>query len=380
MKKVVFLFEGNNNLKFIIKYFEKFYISNQKVYNFENASLIAGIRKDFDYDIINNQVKFYYNDVTIHLFNKIDEFNHSEFDKVFIFRTYHRGNEYKYNNDDKYEIILLNLGERTNLFDELDNELNNKKLISGSNISGNNIFYDYKLNLLYFYYYYGFDYLRYKFRKIQKQNLLGMYWFPAYKFERDNQVEKIQKLSNFNIDFYSEVNDIGIYELIRIFDRDNWDKNHISSWTDYETSVVGYVFETLHHSVEYESIHRLEYIGEKTLKPLIFSFLKMPFILDCNPYSFIDLSKDGYWFLNSEFFTYNENDDYKTLINNFSSSIDETIKYLSELNSKYEGDLEKISKYLYEKHSEKIDNNFVKIQKQMNTPTKGEELLNFILK
>ena len=83
-------------------------------------------------------------------------------------------------------------------------------------------------------------------------------------------------------------------------DRDNWDRNHISSWTDYETSVVGFVFETLNHGLEFNCTHRLEYLGEKTLKPLLFSFLKMPFILDCNPYSFIELDKDGFWFLNSE--------------------------------------------------------------------------------
>ena len=122
----------------------------------------------------------------------------------------------------------------------------------------------------------------------------------------------------------------------------------------------------------------MEYISEKTLKPLLFSFLKMPFILDCNPYSFIDLTKDGYWFINSEFFSYEESDNYEIIIEKFSNALDETILYLEDLYKSH--NLDDISNILYEKYKDKIDTNFKKITEDVNNPKNGDLLLDFILK
>lgn len=376
MKKVAFLFDGND-LKFIVNYFEKYHIDTKKVDMINNPSLIAGAKDDIDSDILNNETKYEYKNTIIQLFNNKSDIDLDTFDKIYKFETYHRGTKYTNSNNDSFERILINLGERTSESYELKNEINGHKLISGSKIKGNNIFYDFKLNLIYFYYYYGFNYLRYKYRRVNKDNMLGMYWFPKYKVERDNQVKSIQSFTTFDIDFYSKADKMNVYEKIRTIDRDNWDKNHISSWTDYETSVVGYVFETLHHSIEYESIHRLEYISEKTLKPLLFSFLKMPFILDCNPYSFIDLTKDGYWFLNSEFFTYEESDNYEIIIEKFSNALDKTIVYLEDLYKSYS--LDEVSDIIYEKYKRKIDTNFKKIIEDVNNPKNGDLFIDFIL-
>lgn len=377
MKKVAFLFDGND-LKFIVNYFEKYHVGSKKVDMTDNPSLIAGAKDDIDYDILNNQIKYQYKDTTIQLFNNHPDIDLTSFDKIYKFETYHRGEKYTNNNNNSFERVLLNLGERTSELHDLENEINGHKLISGSNVKGNNIFYDFKLNLIYFYYYYGFNYLRYKYRRVNKDNMLGLYWFPKFKSERDNQVKSIQELSTFAIDFYSQTDTMNVYEKIRTVDRDNWDKNHISSWTDYETSVVGYVFETLHHTVEFESKHRLEYIGEKSLKALLFSFLKMPFILDCNPYSFIDLVKDGYWFLNSEFFEYNESDSTTLIINKFSKSINSSIQYIENLSK--ENSLDEVSDLLYKKYQQKIDNNFKKIIQDVKAPKNGDLFIDFILK
>lgn len=380
MKKVAFLFPSNN-LKFLITYFHEYEItSERKVINEENTNLTAGIRGKFNKNAFDNSVKYLYDGIQIDIITNSEHLQNSKYDKVFEFIDYHRLNIYENKNTQNYERVLVNIGERTSVEDELYLELNGNKLISGSNCKYLNSFYDYKLNLLYFYYYFGFNYLRYKYRKVEKQNMLGMYWFPFYKSERDEQVDKIKTLSSFPIDFYSDIKELNTFECMRIMDRDSWERNHISSWTDYETSVVGYVFETLHHTIEYNSHQRIEYLGEKSLKPLLFSFLKMPFVLDCNPYSFIDLTKDGFWFLNSEFFNYNEDDDVVTLTNNFSKSLDESIKFLESIYNNNLGNLEKISTNLYNQYKTKIDNNFSKIIEDVNYPKNGKSLLNFILK
>lgn len=380
MKKVAFLFEGSA-LKFIINYFQMFEIpSNKKIIKEGETDLIAGIRTKFNERAFQGNVQYLCDNTEIHLLQNYQEIKKDDYDKIYEFVSYQRDINYQNLNTEKYEKIFINIGERTTTKDKIDSELNGNKLISGANCDYVNSFYDYKLNLLYFYYYYGFNYLRYKYRKVEKQNMLGTYWFPNYKKERDEQVKKIKKQISFPIDFYSETNDLNTYECIRIMERDNWDRNHISSWTDYETSVVGYVFETLHHTVEYNSYNRLEYLGEKTLKPLLFSFLKMPFILDCNPYSFISLMKDGYWFLNSEFFDFSDNDSVEVLTKKFSESLKKSISLLEKMYIDNSGNLEKISDILYNEYKNKIDNNFLKINEDINYPKNGEELLKFILK
>lgn len=380
MKKVAFVFNGHP-LKFLITYFHQFEKDdNRKIYKEEDIHLVAGIRGNFKESAYTNSVKYIFNDTEIDIISHPHELKKENYDKVYEFLTYQRDYNYENKNSENYERIFVNIGERAGFKVNLPKELNGNKFISGANCSYSNSFYDYKLNLIYFYYYYGFNYLRYRYRKVKKQNMMGLYWFPFYKGDRDSQVYKMQELSSFPIDFYSEGNDLNTYECIRIMDRDNWDRNHISSWTDYETSVVGFVFETLNHGLEFNCTHRLEYLGEKTLKPLLFSFLKMPFILDCNPYSFIDLSKDGYWFLNSEFFKYTENDSVPELIQNFSKSLDDSILFLDSLYRDNSGNLEVISNILYNTYKQKIDNNFSKIIEDVNYPKNGESLLNFILK
>lgn len=380
MKKVAFLFPSNN-LKFLITYFHQYEItSERKVINEENTNLTAGLRGKFNKNAFNNSVKYLYNDIQIDIITNSQQLENSKYDKIFEFIDYHRLHTYENKNTKNYERVFVNIGERTSVDDELYLELNGNKLITGSNCKYSNSFYDYKLNLVYFYYYIGYNYLRFKYRKVEKQSMLGVYWSPFYKHERDDQMNVIKTLKRFPIDFYSETTDLNTFECLRIMDRDAWEKNHVASWTDYETSVVGYIFETLHHSIEFNSQHRIEYISEKSLKPLLFSFLRMPFILDCNPYSFIDLTKDGFWFLNSEFFQFNENDDIATITNNFSKSIENTIEFLNSIYEENLGNLEIISNTLYNQYKTKIDNNFSKIIEDVNYPKNGESLLNFILK
>jgi len=379
MKKIAFLIENHNDLRFIITYFEKYKIKSDFKQLDENH-LIAGVVGEVPIDVHEGCLKYKFNDIEIDVFSSSLKIENSNYDKIYEFFPYWRGKVYENENKENYEKIFLNIGERTSTVDEVETELNGNKLISGANCQLDNVFYDFKLNLIYFYYFFGFNYLRFKYRDVNKDNLLGMYWMGGYKKERDAQVDKIKKLINFDIDFYSDKNELSTYEWLSILTFDSWHRNHIASWTDYETSVVGYVFETLHHTTKYESENRLEYIGEKTLKSLLFSFLKMPFILDCNPFSFIDLSKDGYWFLNSEFFKYDESDDVDTIIEKFSKSIDDSVSYLAELNAIHLGDIKKVQNSLYTEHKNKIDNNFNKILKDVYNPEIGESLLNFILR
>lgn len=385
MVNILFVFTKDTHLS-IISFFED-YKENVEFIEIDNSSLIPGIKKNVPSDIYDSKIFYKYKNYNIHvILNNIESVSEflETYDKIYIFKNYVRHESYSSANKfDKVNYIYLNLDERVSSIEEgFLNKINNNKIISGGNIPSlyKNYFRDYKINFKYFFYDLGYNYLNLNYTELKKDNLLGFYNKKEYKITRDNFVSKMEKMCKFNIKNYSNEKYSTLDWALHLWRTPQWHKVHTSSFTDYQTSVVGFVFETLDLESDYESINRIEYISEKSLKPLLFSFLKIPFILNCNPYSFIELNEDGFWFFNSEFFNYNESDDFYTLKNKLKKSIFDSLDYLNELNLKYSGNLDEIHLYFKNKYGDKMDKNFKKTIEYINTSNGGDKLLDFILK
>lgn len=391
MKTILFLFDNFNTL-FILKFLEKYLIKSDLV-EFKNENLIAGVPKKIPNDLKNGLIKFEYNNHIIstptNIFyenhNDIDELYFSEYDEVYFFKTFNREASYENHNRPGFKMIYINYGERVH-HDEntFIKNLNNNKVVSCSNFKNkdliSNYFYEYKLNFLQQYFEMGYDFVRFRNGlKVDKTFLLGLYYTEGYKGLRDNTNKEILNLSNFKIDYFSSSKENDFYKTFLIFSqRDYWYKNHTSTFTDYLTSVCGYVFETLNYNQDFETKLRLEYLSEKTLKALLFSIHNIPFILDCNPYSFVSLNSDGYWFLNSEFFNGTENDSHDVITEKMKVSIIKSIEFLNKLYEDYDGNFNDIHQYFIDNFGNKMQKNFELIDKYLTNPD-NDKLLNFIL-
>ena len=159
-----------------------------------------------------------------------------------------------------------------------------------------------------------------------------------------------------------------------------WAKNDVVSYLDYITSVCGFVFETSNYS-EFNwpcgSINR-HYITEKTLKAIMYSKLNIPFIIDMNPYIFVELNKLGFWFLNTEFFNFEQINSDEDISQNMKSSIFKSTEFILELYNKTKC-LQQTHSKLTELFSEKMQNNFYNFKNYLKNPKNNEKLLNFIL-
>lgn len=386
--KIVFLFDSPNDF-FVINYFEKYKIQKNMV-KIGSKYLSAGLPKKVTEDFLNGVLEYKVGENNIFIYVNtslircspinLEEFK--DFDKIIRFTGYTRNSVHQKASIPKIETILINYGERLNE-DKIEflNQINSNKVLSCGNCPFDlqNVFFDYKLSFIHIFFSMGYEYLNFTERITRKDNLMGLYLIKGYKRTRDETFSEILEIANFEIKNYSEQNIFSTYKLFEIFlIRDSWFKNHVASFTDYQTSVCGYIFETLSWISDFESEKRLEYLTEKTLKGLLFSKFNIPFILDCNPYSFIDLLKDGYWFLNSEFFDYNENESFQELTVKMKKSLLDSIKYLNEINHKFNGDLDLISKYFTDLYGNKMQNNFKMIYEYINYPDNAEAV-NFIL-
>lgn len=349
--------------------------------------------------------KFNYNGVEIDY--KIVDFRHGDtesyenfakeqkqregYDKVFVFiRKMFENNfnwdEWGFKDKSILEVIYLNLIETFHDTDEnIKQFLKNYKIISSSqfNYPDKNFYYDSILNLFYFYYSFGFDFLPFKTLDVKKTNLLGTYLRKNYKPLRDTLYSEIEQLfpQKELIKIYDvEPRPNFITNLKLLNSASKWDHNHITSYLDYITSVCAIVFETSNYS-EFKwpcnSINR-HYITEKTLKAILYSKMNIPFIMDMNPYNFIELNKMGFWFLNTEFFDFNNISSEEDLAQNMKNSIFKSIEFV--LNTYNETNcLQQTHNKLSKLFSEKMQNNFNTFMKYLTNPLNSSKLLDFIL-
>ena len=349
--------------------------------------------------------KFSYNGIEIDY--KIVDFRHGDtesyetfakeqkqnegYDKVFVFirkmfENNFNWNEWDFKDKSILEVIYLNLIETFHDTDKnMKQFLKNYKIISSSqfNYPDKNFYYDPILNLLYFYYNFGLDFLPFKTLDVKKTNLLGTYLRKNYKPLRDTLYSEIERL--FPQKELIEIYDVEprpnfITNLKLLNNPLKWDHNHITSYLDYITSVCAIVFETSNHS-EFnwpcDSINR-QYITEKTLKAILYSKMNIPFIMDMNPYDFIELNKRGFWFLNTEFFDFDNISSEEVLAQNMKNSIFKSVEYVLNI-YEHNQNLQQTHYELTKLFSEKMQNNFNIFMKYLTNPLNSSKLLDFIL-
>ena len=284
----------------------------------------------------------------------------------------------------KFKTIFLNINEAFHATDDsILKFLTDNKIISAGAFAHThpNLYYEPFLNPMYFYYFYGFDQLSYTPIENTKTNLIGLYHRKNYKVWRDDLLSTIKTIADNDVCVYNEteLKPQFFTELMRIHISSAWEKNHWTTYTDYISSVCGFVFETLNYNAfggPSKSTHR-NYITEKTLKAILFSKLNIPFIMDMNPYDFLELHKLGFWFMNSLFFDFDKVNSNEELAENMYNSIIKSVEYVSELAGDW--GLDDTHKYLVESYGDKMQNNFDQFMKYLEKPKNNDKLIEFIL-
>lgn len=183
--------------------------------------------------------------------------------------------------------------------------------ISSSTISFNhdNFISDYALNMYHFYNLYGYSFLNF-YTNFEKNNLVGVYYQPRHASgalikDRTTIYEKVKSVLNEDLHIYHQSNGLinknyhnELFTGVNYFSM--WDKNFVTSYTDYNTSVCSMIFET-HTTLNGEHYIR-DHITEKTLKFLLFSGqCNIFFIWIGSPTQYKFLKENNLWALNFEF-------------------------------------------------------------------------------
>lgn len=321
--------------------------------------------------------------------NFLKEKNLIGFDKIFIFEEWLAFQKIK--NFSNVEIITFKVDENWHESDSVINDLLlERKIISSASIgfSNNNFYFDPLINLFFFYYKFEFDYVSYKDIENNKKNLIGMYYIPNYKGNRDLLFKYISNKLYDRIKILPEVYDTRSNKPQMItkyleMHRGKWYFGpSCASYTDYINSVCGFVFDTLSYlSVTGPNDGRFRfYLNEKSLKAIIFSNLNIPFILDTNPYNFKILNDFGFWFLNSEFFNFDLSTDDQKNVGSMLESIKKSLDYLIECYIENNYNLNLTHKLFVNKFGIKMKNNYNLFIKYLSDPPKSDKMLEFIFK
>jgi len=279
------------------------------------------------------------------------------------------------NQENKSKIVLSTPGEKIGPSFS-DNDIkrfldNGNIYLSGAKYSFDhkNAINDYRLTLFYFYYYFGHEFLNFYPSDI-KNNLVGCYHRPFHingKLSQtrhmiyDNMKEILKEDLKIYKSHSSNISDvINSYEIFGV-----WEHNHISSYTDYQTSVVNMLWETIGNDVGHnwadgvdtDSRFHRQHISEKTLKCLLYGKAKIFFMLYTTQDQYKWLIDNGFWLLNFKFLPENLNEITQDDAQN---SIYSTCKYLIDLKEKYKTN-HNVQKYLLDNYGEKIEKNYEKL-------------------
>jgi hypothetical protein len=235
-----------------------------------------------------------------------------------------------------------------------------------------NFYYEPLFNLNYFYYFYGFNYLNYYKLNSDKPNLIGAYHQSGGKPWRDEIFEKVKKIVGNDISSFP----INNYNLKHLFEPYGphtfglWGLNHISSYTDYKTSVCNLLFETLQEDANSESptqkMYGRRYITEKTLKAITFGAEEIFFIWYGPEDIYSYLREIGFWFYNSEF--------YK---GNIRQSVYDAVEELYKLKNKL-GTNNAVHTYLKENYGTNLENNLKLFSNMLDVYYKKDNVINLI--
>jgi hypothetical protein len=198
------------------------------------------------------------------------------------------------------------------------------------------------------------------------------------------QTEFVNKNVDTNLlEIYKESKRPDFFTKFNCLHTPAWDsKCHTTSYLDYITSVCAFAFETTNFEefiFPYQSLNR-QYITEKTLKAILYSKMDIPFIMDMNPFNFVELHEMGFWFLNSEFFDFSKTKFIDEASENMKNSIFKSIEYILELYKKNNSDLDKTHLELKLLYSDKMQNNYNLFMEYLVKPYNCKKLIKFILK
>jgi len=397
MKKVLFLFSANDVSFSLFPFLLKYKINNKK--ETINEPYYVG---DIDTSVRDGEFKFKFGGIDIDLFylknlsydydnilNYINSISANDYDKIFIFIEWSSFNK-QLKSFANVEILYYKADENFHKTDEEVKEfLSEFRIISSASLSfsNKNFYFEPLINLFVFYYIFGFDYLSYSKLDVKKTNLMGMYYIKSYKSVRDK----------FYDGFIKPIFEKQNTELVKIYDtqcdkpqlisqllqkyKGYWSLNHNAMYSDYITSVCGFIFDTLNHtSIDGPAkATGRSYINEKALKGIIYSKLNIPFIIDTNPNNFEILNKLGFWFLNSEFYQFDTDKLIEEKVIPMENSIINAMEYLISIYKENDCDLDKTHQSLVEKYGDKMQNNYNTFIKYLTDAPNSDKLLNFIL-
>jgi hypothetical protein len=330
---------------------------------------------------------FYHNGDEYVFSKAIDVINQCDY-KIQLFTTF---NEWKtFKGFDK--LIQTQTTENYHVYnDELKEYLDAGNIcLSSASISfeHDNFYYDPIFNLIFFYNFYGYNFLNYyKFDK--KENLLGVYHkvnngININKGHRNYLYSQIENIVQSDFVAYQS-NDYNLKLLFQPYTTfGHWGNNHITSYIDFTTSVCNVIFETLHSNSNEEEpenrMHGRQYITEKTLKAICFSEEEIFFIWYGPTKLFKHLIDMGFWFLNCEF--YNESieipyNDEMPCYSHLEQSVVDTSIFLKRLKKKL-NDNNLVHNHLMEQYGEKLKNNVTLFKDLLNSYPKKEDILNLI--
>ena len=308
--------------------------------------------------------------------------------KIQLFHTFHEWKDFK-GFDKLVQTQIVENYHITN--DELIEYLDAGNIcVSSASISFEhpNFFYDPIINLIFFYYHYGYNFLNY-YQFDKKENLLGIYHKPVdglniQKGHRNYLYSRIKTELDADLVSY-ESNEYNQKILLQSYITfGHWGNNHISSYTDFTTSVCNVIFETLHSDSNTKEpntkMYGRQYITEKTLKAICFSEENIFHIWYGPTNLYKHLVDMGFWFLNSEFYDESAEIPYNDILPSYSamehSLIDASI-YLKKLKEEYKTN-EEVHRYLMKIYGHKLQKNVDIFKQLLNSYYNKETLLNLI--
>lgn len=343
---------------------------------YEDCTIIlyALSNSKFENILGHDEFSFYYNDDE-YVFTRHQETIDKCDYKIRLFHTFHEWKSFK--NYDK--LIQTQIVENYHISNyELKEYLDAGNIsLSSASISfeHDNFFYDPIFNLIFFYYHYGYNFLNY-YKFDNKLNLLGVYHqnnkgeFFAPKVKRDFIFNKSCELLENDL-YCFKSNDYNLKSILQPYNLfGHWGNNHISSYTDYMTTVCNLLFETLdENSNQEDETNKMDkrlYITEKTLKAILFSEANIFFIW-YGPKKLLNHLIDlGFWFLNLEFYT-----------NDVEQSVYDSVEFLKTLKEKYSSNKE-MHEHLVNTYGHHLEKNVKLFKDILNNYDKKDSLLKLI--
>jgi predicted house-cleaning noncanonical NTP pyrophosphatase (MazG superfamily) len=251
---------------------------------------------------------------------------------------------------------------------------------------------DPSIDLFLFYYRFGYYWLNY-YKNTDKKYLIGTYNWQGnqYKTWRSRFLDNAQDILGDNLKIFlpSDISTANVANRLLVLD--SWQTMHITSYTDFNSTVANIMFETQGAGEDSEQQGQM-ILTEKTLKSILFQKAGIFFIYWGNWNQLKWLHEKGFWFLNSEFHGEEHLNDLQkynsiNLDFNLSSarkeikmlfvSVFKTLEYVKDLentmNSKQE-----VYEYLFDKYKENLDQTSSVIDSMLSTCEWKDRLFNLL--